>query len=55
MDSLGVFGVVIAAIGIVWAVLGLLIPFMIWSIMESSKANKHQLEQLNRRIARLNQ
>ena len=46
MDSLGVFGFIALAVGVVWAVLGFPIPFMIWSIMESNKENGRYLRQI---------
>jgi hypothetical protein len=50
-----VAGILLAAIAIVWGILGLCMPFMVYSIMESGKANKRQLEELNHRLARLTQ
>lgn len=46
MEGLGVVGVILAAIAIVWAILGFLIPFMIWSIMGSCKQIERELQTL---------
>jgi len=46
MEGLGVFGLILAIIAIVWAVLGFLIPFMIWSIMSSCKQIERELQTL---------
>jgi hypothetical protein len=46
MEGLGVVGLLLAIIAIVWAVLGFLIPFMIWSIMSSCKQIERELQAL---------
>jgi len=50
-----ILGVVAFALAVVWGILGLCIPFMVYSIMESNKCNKRLLEQLNRRLAKVTQ
>ena len=52
MEALGVFGVVVAVIVFVWVILGLLIPFMVWSIMESNKQVLNEIKQLNYALRR---